>query len=146
MKTYVQVAAGPFELLVDAAMVHEVAGRTAGADAGVAGVWWEWRGQTLPVVGGRRLLGLADATGGGPAAGLVLESGGVGTDGGDALLAVLEVDAVRRLLRLDEARFAALPPLPAPVRRLFDGLYLDPDTRTVAYRLRPDLDLSARDP
>lgn len=144
MKTYVQVAAGPFELLIDAAVVHEVTGRAGEAAGGVAGAWWEWRGRTLPVVGGRRLLGLAPAAGGGSVAGLVLETAG-GTDGGDTL-AVLEVDAVRRLLRLDEARFAALPPMPAAVRRLFDGLYLDPDSRTAVYRLRPDLDLSVPGP
>ena len=103
MGTYLRVKAAGYTLLVDSGQVWDV--MTNQDEEAVAGCPGHraWRGQTLPIVD------LPEALGGRAARRPIAVV--IGEAGRGSLL--LDVDGAGPMLRLDEAAFRRLPPLPS---------------------------------
>ena len=113
MSSYLHLKAGPYDLLLDVERVREVitlddrVGRDAGGHRA-------WRGETLPVLDLPAVLG--GAAGARPGS-VVLDD----RRGGHVYL---DVDAIGRVLRLEDQAFQPLPPLPDAVEAAIDGVAL----------------------
>ena len=133
MSHYLQVCAGPYQLLLDADGIHEILYLDGGDGAESAGRR-DWRGQALIAVNGRTLLGMKDDVLPRERAGVVYSSDA------DATPLMLEFDYVARLHHLNEMGLQPLPLVPKRVMRLFDGVFLDNEAEVQIYHLRRPLD------
>jgi chemotaxis signal transduction protein len=136
MSNYLQVRAGPYQLLLDADGIHEILELDSGTDAEAAG-HRDWRGRILTAVNGRAMLGLKDAA---------LPSGHAGvvySIGGEDVPVILELDKVERLRHAEDGAFLPLPPVPERTFLLFDGVLPDREAGIQLYHLRRPLDMAA---
>jgi hypothetical protein len=129
MAIYLQVRAGPLQLLVDALGVHEVLSLGELAVGGQGG-HIEWRKQVLNSVAlhtffgqiqGERLMGVVYSA----------------TEGDPPLM--LEVDEVVGLRNITPAQWLPMPRLPDATRVFFDALIDDLNSAAQVYRLRRPL-------
>ncbi len=133
MSHYLQVCAGPYQILLDADGIHEILDLD-GDDGAEAAGHRDWRGQALTAVNGRSLLGMKDNALPRERAGVVYSAGA------DATPLMLEFDRVVRLRHLDDRGLRPLPLVPKRVLRLFDGVLSDKEAGAQLYHLRRPLD------
>lgn len=130
--SYLHVACGPYELLLDGARVREVwqgdGGQITAEDAGRDHCWW--RDRVVPLVRGRLLLGVSDP---GPDDPVLVAFDR--SEGGEAGL--LLIDRVCGLVRDDDVVLQAPPALPPAAARLIDGVCWHPAQGRHLYRLVP---------
>lgn len=116
--TYLHVACGPYELLLDGARVREVwQGEIMADDAGRDHCWW--RDRVVPLVRGRLLLGVTEP---GPEDAVLVAFDR--SDGGE--VGLLLIDRVCGLVRDDDVVLQAPPALPPAAARLIDGVCWHP--------------------
>lgn len=135
MAIYLQVRAGPIQLLLDALAVHEVLSldkTTVGA-----GAHCEWRDQVLQSLNLADFLGFSSPE---PGMGVVFGNAE------DSLPVMLQVDEVVRLRNLATKDWSPLPHVPAATRAYFDAVYLEPDSDAQVYRLIKGLSLGSSSP
>lgn len=130
MAIYLQVRAGPLQLLVDALGVHEVLSLDDLAVGGQGG-HVEWRKQVLNSVAVHTFFG---QTQGERLMGVVYSA----TEGDEPLM--LEVDEVVGLRNITPAQWLPMPRLPDATRVFFDALIDDLHSDAQVYRLRRPLD------
>ncbi len=133
MSHYLQVCAGPYQILLDADGIHEILDLD-GDDGAESAERRDWRGQALTVINGRTLLGMKDDVLPRERAGVVYSSDA------DTTPLMLEFDYVARLHHLNEMGLRPLPLVPKRVMRLFDGVFLDNEAEAQLYHLRRPLD------
>jgi hypothetical protein len=135
MAIYLQVRAGPVQILLDALAVHEVLAldkRNQGA-----GDHCEWRNAVLEVLNLAEFLGFSAPE---PAMGVVFGASQ------DAVPVMLQVSEVVCLRNLSVADWHPLPHVPAATRSYFDAVFLDSDGSTQVYRLIKGLDFGGKGP
>ena len=130
MAIYLQVRAGPLQLLVDALGVHEVLSLDYLAVGGQGG-HVEWRKQVLNAVAVHTFFG---QTQGERLMGVVYSA----TEGDEPLM--LEVDEVVGLRNITPAQWLPMPRLPDATKVFFDALIGDLNSDAQVYRLRRPLD------
>lgn len=135
MSHYLQVCAGPYQILLDADGIHEILDLD-GDDGAEAAGRRDWRGQALTAINGRSLLGMKDDVLPRERVGVVYSSDA------DATPLMLEFDYVVRLHQLNEMGLRPLPLVPKRVMRLFDGVFLDNEAEAQLYHLRRPLDVA----
>ncbi len=133
MSHYLQVCAGPYQILLDADGIHEIL-ELDGDDGAEAAGRRDWRGQALTAVNGRTLLGMKDDVLPRERAGVVYSADA------DATPLMLEFDCVVRLRHLNDMGLRPLPLVPKRVLRLFDGVFSDKEAEAQLYHLRRPLD------
>jgi hypothetical protein len=123
MALYIILSCGRFRFLVEAARVLQVwrEGEDPGDDT-----------RALPRISLRHELDLDPLPESAPRVHLMISAA-------DVPAAILETDAVIRLLDAGPADFESLPALLAPVRRLFDAVLARTVDEWQLLRLRPDL-------
>jgi chemotaxis signal transduction protein len=135
MAIYLQVRAGPVQLLLDALAVHEVLSLEKTASG--AGAHCEWRDQVLAGLNLAEFLGFSS-----PAPGMGVVFGSTEAE----LPVMLQVDEVVRLRNLSPTDWHPLPHVPVATRAYFDAVFLDSDGQTQIYRLIKGLDLGSARP
>ena len=126
MSAYLQVKAAEYTLLIDSGDIRDVMTNRDGNAVIECPGHRVWRGQTLPVIDFSEMLGADTAPR--PVA-VVLEDPDHG-------VVVLDVDSAGPMLRLENALFRPLPPLPSILGQAFDGLLVEGDGRAGVLRLR----------
>jgi len=131
-RTYLHVACGPYELLLDGARVREVwqgdGGQITADHEGRDHCWW--RDRVVPLVRGRALFGVTEP---GPSDPVLVAFDR--SDGGEAGL--LLIDRVCGLVRDDDVQLQPPPALPATLARLIDGVCWHPAHNRHLFRLVP---------
>ena len=135
MAIYLQVRAGPVQILLDALAVHEVLAldkRHSGA-----GAHCEWRDTVLQNLNLAEFLGFSAPE---PAMGVVFGSTS------EAVPVMLQISEVVCLRNLTASDWLALPPVPAATRDYFDAVYLDTAADAQVYRLIKGPDFGLKSP
>ena len=130
MRSYLQVAVGPYQILLDAQGILEIIDLDGDDDTQAAG-HRHWRGQSLPVVNARALLSMQDACLPRMHCGVVYSS-----DEACTALMMLELDRAVGLRNVGNAELKTLPPVSEQATDLFDGVLVDQQTSALLYHLR----------
>jgi chemotaxis signal transduction protein len=135
VKQYLQVHAGPYQMLLDASGVHEIVELLN--DDNCAAGHRDWRGRVLTSINGRSLLGMKDAA-------LPKSHAGVVYSASDEDAPVMfELDSVTCLRHVEDTCFLSLPSVSMQLTSLFDRVLPDKERGIQLYHLRHPINLGA---
>jgi chemotaxis signal transduction protein len=133
VKQYLQVHAGPYQMLLDASGVHEIVELLN--DDNCAAGHRDWRGRVLTSINARSLLGMKDNA-------LPKSHAGVVYSACDEDAPVMfELDSVACLRHVEDACFLSLPSVSMQLASLFDCVLPDKERGIQLYHLRHPVNL-----